>query len=145
MSNQNLPRYLYRALRPEEITAGIVLIPKARDVYEAEPILPEKLPFNFVDNPKSARQGHQHDSDRYRTSYVSTTPILERAQYYAAINKVIVTIDTATFDALGVVAHHVATEFASFQISKPQDDEFLLEYRGEHEFPKEIIADVEML
>jgi hypothetical protein len=154
MSNQNLPRYLYRALRPAEITAGIVLIPKARNLYLAERILPEVLPFDFVENPKSARQGHQRDSHQYPTSYVSTTPLLERAEYYATYSdpsreivpsKIIVTIDTTTFDALGIVAHHVATEFTPDQISKPEDDEFILEYRGGHEFPKEIITNVEML
>jgi hypothetical protein len=154
MNTQNLPRYLYRALRQKEIAAGIVLIPKARNLYQAERILPEVLPFDLGENPKSARQRHQRDSDQHSTSYVSTTPIFARARYYATYSdpsreivptKTIVTIDTTTFDVLGIVAHHVGTEFTPDQISKPEDDEFLLEYRGEHEFPREIIADVTRL
>jgi hypothetical protein len=149
MNTQNLPCYLYRALNRQEIAAENVLIPKARNLYQADRILPEGLPFDLGENPKSARQRHQHP-----TSYVSTTPHLARAKYYATYSdssrqivpiKTVVTIDTATFDALGIVAHHVATEFTPDQISKPEDDEFLLEYRGEHELPKAIIINVETL
>ncbi len=131
---KSLPRYLYRALRPAEIDAGIVLIPKARNLYLAEPILPMELPFDLIENPKSARQRHQYDSHQYPTSYVSTTPLFERSKHYATYSdpvagivatKTIVKIDTTTFDTFGIVAHHVATDHAPFQISKPEDDEII--------------------
>ncbi len=147
----DLPRYLYRALRLAEIDAGIVLIPKARNVHQAEPILPQKLPFDFVESPKNARQRHQWDSDRYPTSYVSTTPHFHRAHHYATYSdpaagivptKTIVTIDTTTFVALGVSAHPVSNDFELYQISKPEDDEFILHYPDGHKFPKKVIADV---
>jgi hypothetical protein len=146
----DLPRYLYRALNPTEIAAGNVLIPKARNLYQAKPILPLELPLDLVENPRNARQRHQYDSHRYPTSYVSTTPLLERAKHYALYSdptagivvatRIIAKIDTATFDAFGIIARPTVAEFALFQISKPEDREILLEYRDGHEFPTGIIA-----
>jgi hypothetical protein len=150
----SIPRYIYRALRRAEIDAGIVLIPKARGVYQAEHILPLGLPFVLEESPKSARQRHQHDSHRYPTSYVSTTPHFYRARHYATCSdpargyvptKTVVIIDTTAFDALGISAYPVADDFELYQISKPEDDEIILEYRGGHEFPKEVIIEVRKL
>ena len=149
-----LPRYIYRALRHEEVDAGIVLIPKARGVYQAEPILPFKLPIDLEENAKNARQRHQHNSDKYRTSYVSTTPHFYRAEHYATYSdpargyvptKTIAIIDTMRFDTLGVSGFPVAEDFELYQITKPEDDEIILEYRGGHEFPKEVIVKVRNL
>jgi hypothetical protein len=113
-----------------------------------------KLPFDFGQKPEHARQRHQYDSHQYPTSYVSTTPRSERAEYYARYSdpdrgivatKTIVTIDTTRFDALGISAHPVADDFELFQISKPEDHEIILEYRGGHEFPKDVIIEVRKL
>jgi hypothetical protein len=53
-----------------------------------------------------------------------------------------VTIDTATFNALGVVPYRVADYCPPSQISVPEDDEIVLVYRGGQEFPEGVIADV---
>jgi hypothetical protein len=136
-------------LRQEEIDAGCIVIAKARNQYKAELILPFELPETLEKTARNARRQHQFDSHRYPLSYVSTTPLLERAEYYALNSKsgrtptkIIVKIDTDTFEALGINVYHTASEFRSYQIPVPQDDEFVLEYRGGHEFPKGIIADV---
>jgi hypothetical protein len=59
--------------------------------------------------------------------------------------KTVVIIDTTAFDALGISAYPVADDFELYQISKPEDDEIILEYRGGHEFPKEVIIEVRKL
>jgi hypothetical protein len=55
-----------------------------------------------------------------------------------------VTIDTATFDTFGIVAHYVADLPAS-QISVPEDDEIILVYRDGQEFPRDVIVTVTKL
>jgi hypothetical protein len=56
--------------------------------------------------------------------------------------RLIVTIDIATFNALGVVPYRVADYCPPSQISVPEDDEIVLVYRGGQEFPEGVIADV---
>ena len=148
MSNQNLPRYLYRALRPAEITAGNVLIPKAQKPFLEPARLPQISPFMLGDLPEHAVRAHQWDKPpdkQFETSGISTTPHRHRARHYAAKHKIIVKIDTATFDTLGIVAYHVVDCCHPSHISVPEDDEIILVYPNEHEFPKAIIIDVDTL
>ena len=57
----NLPRYLYRALRPAEISAGYVFIPKAQKPFLAHPRLPQILAWNLGEKPEHAVREHQWD------------------------------------------------------------------------------------
>jgi hypothetical protein len=57
----DLPRYLYRALRPAEIAAGNVLIPKAQKPFLADARLPQALPFNLGERTEHALREHQWD------------------------------------------------------------------------------------
>src|SRR6266550_729406 len=73
--------FLYRALRPEEISRG-VLIPKSREPFVAHPMLPQVLPFPLGERPEHAVRAQQWErEDRYPTSGVSTTPHRQRADY----------------------------------------------------------------
>ena len=144
MNTRNLPRYLYRALRQEEIT-GIDLIPKAQKPFLEPARLPQISPFMLGDRPEHAVRAHQWDKPpdkQFETSGISTTPHLERARHYAAKHKIIVKIETAPFDTLGIVAYHVVDCCHPSHISVPEDDEIILVYPNGHKFPKGIITKI---
>lgn len=149
----NLPRYLYRALRPAEISAGYVLIPKAQKPFLAHPRLPQILAWNLGEKPEHAVREHQWDKpgNQYETSGVSTTPHFHRARYYAeycdptrmiVATKFIATIDATIFGALGICAHRVADYVPSSLISVPEDDEIILVCPAAPHFPKELIVGI---
>lgn len=85
--------------------------------------------------------------NHFETSGISTTPHLHRAQHYATThnNNIIVTINTAMFDDLGICAHRVADCVDSSLISIPEDDEIILVYPDGHEFPPGLIVSVTVL
>jgi hypothetical protein len=93
MSNES--KYLFRALRREEIEAGNVLIPKGQGPFQADPRLgiDTRLPFKLGPTEEHAVRQHQWNQSGFPTSGVSTTPHISRAKYYAQKNKVIVKID----------------------------------------------------
>src|ERR1700730_7521198 len=101
--------FLYRALRPEEITRG-VLVPKSREPFVAHPRLPLVLPFTLGERPEHAVRAHQWDG-RYPTSGVSTTPHLKRAEHYARHHRTIAKIDVECLASSGIqifrVSEHV--------------------------------------
>jgi hypothetical protein len=132
--------FLYRALRPEEITTG-VLIPKSRELFVAEPRLPLVLPFTLGKRPEHAVRAHQWDG-RYPTSGVSTTPHLKRAEYYAQHHRTIAKIAVDRLAASGVQMFRVSEYVDSSLISAPEDDEVILVCPGAERFPKEIIAEI---
>ena len=153
---KDLPPKLYRALRREEISAVYILIPKAKRPFVADPRLPNVLPWDLGTHIPHAVREHQWDKPgfRYETSGISTTPHLCRARYYAeycdpmrhiAATKIVVTIDTTAFGRLDIYAHQVVDCVNTLHISVSEDDEIILEYRGGHEFPKEIIVGVTKL
>ena len=132
--------FLYRALRPEEITRG-VLIPKSREPFVADPILPLVLPFTLGERPEHAVRAHQWNG-RYPTSGVSTTPHLKRAEYYAQHHRTIASIAVDRLAASGIQMFRVSECIDFSLIFAPEDDEVILVYPDAECFPKEIIADV---
>ena len=132
--------FLYRALRPEEITRG-VLIPKSREPFVADPILPLVLPFTLGERPEHAVRAHQWNG-RYPTSGVSTTPHLKRAEYYAQRHRTIARIAVERLAASGIQTFRVSEHVDSSLIFAPEDDEVILVCPDAECFPKEIIADV---
>jgi hypothetical protein len=147
-----LPRYLYRALRGEEISAGCRLIPKAQKAFLEPPRLKQVLPFTLGDRLEHAVRAHQWDEpgNQYKTSGVSTTPHLERARYYAEndgpstkAGRMVATIDTALFEMLEISAHRVADYVERSMITVPEDDEIVLLCQDGHQFPKELIVEIE--
>ena len=132
--------FLYRALRPDEITRG-VLIPKSREPFVAHPMLPLVLPFTLGERPEHAVRAHQWDG-RYPTSGVSTTPHLKRAECFAQRHRTIARIAVERLAAFGVQTFRVSEHVDPSLIFAPEDDEVILVCPDAECLPKEIIADV---
>ena len=120
-----MSRFLYRALREEEIKDGGVLIPKKTKLFIAHPRLPITLPFRLGLHHEHAVREHQWDS-RYETCGISTTPHLARARFYAAKLGVIVKIDVTMLESLGIIQFRVADFVAQAEIAVSEDDEVIL-------------------
>ncbi len=134
--------FLYRALRPEEISRG-VLIPKSREPFVAHPMLPQVLPFPLGERPEHAVRAQQWErEDRYPTSGVSTTPHRQRAEYYAQNHRTIAIIAVERLAASGIQMWRVSEHIHPSLIFKPEDDEIILVCPDAECFPKEIIADI---
>jgi hypothetical protein len=132
--------FLYRALRPEEISRG-VLIPKSREPFVAPPVMPQVLPFTLGERSEHAVRAQQWDG-RYPTSGVSTTPHLKRAEYYAQHHRTIASIAVDRLAASGIQMFRVSEHIHSSLIFAPEDDEVILVCPGAECFPREIIADL---
>ena len=142
-------RFLYRALRQEEINAGNILIPKGQGPFVAEPRLGIDTRLSFVLGPteKYAVRQHQYRQNGFPTSGVSTTPHFERAKFYAQTNRVIVKIDRTLLGQYGV-REFVVHEWLSAHpqdIAVPEDDEVILVSGVEGPFPTQIIVEVVQL
>jgi hypothetical protein len=135
--------YLYRALRPEEIEAGYILIPKSQEQFESEPRLEidTRLDFELGPTEEYAVRQHQWEQAGFPTRGISTTPHLERAKFYAHLNKVIVKIDRDSLVKHGI-KEYVVTEILDFGIAVPEDDEVILVMNNDGPFSKEIIVEV---
>ena len=131
--------FLYRALRPEEISRG-VLIPKSREPFVAPPMLPQVLPFALGERTEHAVRAQQWDG-RYPTSGVSTTPHRQRAEYYARHHRTIASIAVDRLAASGIQMFRVSDHIDPSLIFAPEDDEVILVCPGAECFPREIIAD----
>jgi hypothetical protein len=131
---------LYRALRPEEISRG-VLIPKSCGPFVAEPRLPQVLPFTLGERPEHAVRAHQWKG-RYPTSGVSTTPHLKRAEHYAQRHRTIAKISVERLGQFQVQTFRVSDYVHASQICVPEDDEVILVCSDAECFPKEIITDI---
>ena len=151
---KELPRYLYRGLRHEEIDAGCILIPKAHRAFLAQARLPINLPFVLGERVEHAVREHQWvEKDKtsgerkplHKTSGVSTTPHFQRAVQNYGRDGVIVKIDTSLFETHGVLAHAVADFVDERFICAPEDEEIILVCDKGYEFPKEIIVEVKPL
>ncbi len=132
--------FLYRALRPQEISRG-VLIPKSCGPFVAEPRLPQVLPFTLGERPEHAVRAHQWEG-RYPTSGVSTTPHLKRAEHYAQRHRRIARIAVARFVQFHIQTFRVSDYVHASQVCVPEDDEIILVYPDAESFPEEIITDI---
>lgn len=145
----NKERYLYRALRQEEIDADYTLIPKSQEPFESHPRLgiDTRLPFVLGATTGHAVRQHQWEQSGFPTRGISTTPHLERALFYAQANKVIVKIDRNLFDKHRVKEYVVKDLLRTFpaDIAVPDDDEVILVLEDEDLFPSEIICEIILL
>jgi hypothetical protein len=132
--------FLYRALRPEEISRG-VLIPKSCGPFIAESRLPQVLPFTLGERPEHAVRAHQWEG-RYPTSGVSTTPHLKRAKRYAQHHRRIAKIAVARLAEFHVQTFCVADYVHASLICVPEDDEIILVCPDVESFPVAIITDI---
>jgi hypothetical protein len=135
--------YLYRALRPEEIEAGYILIPKSQELFKSDPRLDidTRLPFVLGPTEEYAVRQHQWNQKGFSTRGISTTPHIERAKFYAQLNKAIVKINRESLIEHGI-KEYVVAEFLDFGIAVPEDDEVILVMDNDGPFPKEIIFEV---
>jgi hypothetical protein len=95
--------FLFRALRTEEIQAGI-LIPKSQAPFEALPMLgiDTHLPFSLAVQTEYAVRQHQWKQRGYPTRGVSTTPHEHRARYYASRDRTIAVIRRSCLRDFGI-------------------------------------------
>lgn len=137
-------KYLYRALRKEEINAGNILIPKSREPFRSDHIfgtMDMNFPIEFGSVTNAIRQ-HQWKQKGFQTSGVSTTPHFERAKFYAKRNGVIVKIDCQLLSKYCIIEYDVDGYLKSGEIAVPEDDEIILVKEDGGSFPKEIIVGV---
>jgi hypothetical protein len=137
---KELPRYIYRGLRREEVDAGCTLIPKAQRAFLAQAKLPNVLPFILGERVEHAVREHQWEG-KYETSGISTTPHFHRAVYYAR-HKIVVKIDTSSFVKHGILTYSVAENVNETLICVPEDEEIVLVCQKGYMFPKEIISEI---
>ncbi len=140
-------KFLYRALRKIEIENSNILIPKifSDNKFIAAPVfgIDTTFPIDLGSSANAVRQ-HQWNQNGLPTKGISTTPIFERALFYAQTNKIIVKIDTSKFEKFGINVYDV-NEILGFRpsdIAVPEDNEIILVYEKKGSFPKEIIIDV---
>jgi hypothetical protein len=133
---------LYRALRPDEVEAGCMLIPRAQGPFAARsrgrsgggaPLSPEE----------AVLRQHQWRQRGFPSRGVSTTPHLDRARRYAEAG-VIVELDRRLFERNWVREFSVNEVLARFpaDIAAPEDDEVILVCELEGAFPSEIVKRV---
>ena len=143
MKNNN--RYLYRALRIEEIEAGYVLIPKSNEPFRADPRfgIDMRFPITFGSTENAVRQ-HQWGQKGFPTSGVSTTPHYHRAEFYAQKHRIVLRIDRSLLEQYGIAEFKVRKYLKTHpkDIAVPEDDEIIIVKNGGGIFPQEIIDKV---
>ncbi len=139
-------KYLYRALRKEEIEAGNILIPKEQETFKKLPRIgiDTRLPFVMGETEEHAVRQHHWQQKGFPTSGISTTPHFERAKYYAGKDGVIEKIDRSLFNKYGIKEYVVKEYLGKFleDIACPEDDEVILVKEDGGDFPKKIIKEV---
>ena len=135
-------RYLYRALRPVEISER-VLIPKAQEPFAAHPRLgiDTRLPFVLGPTPEHAVRQHQWQQHGFDTRGVSTTPHLARARSYAATHRLIAVIRRDMLPGFGIEDFVVNDWLGDHpeDIACVEDDEVILVSSTPGALPAEII------
>jgi hypothetical protein len=140
--DDGLGKFLYRALRPTEIKRRVLIPKKPFTPFVADLMFPQVFPVRFGKFPEHAVRAQQLDSNKYRTSGVSTTPHLKRAKYYAQRNRHIARIAVKRLAACGVQTFQVSEHVQPSLITKPEDDEVILVCPGAKYLPKDIVVDI---
>ncbi|MCB2141163.1 hypothetical protein KQH27_00480 [bacterium] len=135
-------KILYRALRKEEIDAGGVLIPKEATSFLA----PFRCDFQCGDNigmtEKHAVIDHQTNG-LIPTRGVSTTTSKKIAfEKYSKRFGVVALINRSILRNFGIKEYVVNKILHQSQILHPEDDEVILVYEKDGEFPREIISEI---
>ena len=100
--------------------------------------------FTLDSSAENAVVMHQKDSSKFPTSGISTTPIFERAKYYAlghCDEGYVFEIDEGILSSLGIRAHRVS-EFTSMP-KIPEDEEVIIELGLEIHLPMECITKID--
>jgi len=142
-------RYLYRALRKEEIDSGCSLIPRSQGPFVAASKfgIDTTFPIPLVPTVENAVRQHQWKQNGLPTSGVSTTPHLERARFYAAANGVIVRIDRHLLAQHGIKEYRVKDYLTKDpqNVAVPEDDEVILVKQDGGDFPRDIVVHIPVL
>lgn len=138
-------KFLYRALREDEISDGYKLIPKSFEEFNADPAfgVDDYFPLEFGSQTNAVRQ-HQWEQKGLPTRGVSTTPHLERAQWYGKRIGVVVKIDVAKLADFHIQMFDVNQTLKDepSEIAVPEDEEIILVSNQVGNLPVEIIAEV---
>ncbi len=136
-------KFLYRALREEEVKKGCVLIPKCFSSFKSEPTFPLQFTVKFGNITENAIDNHQRFNGKFKTRGVSTTPHLEIAKNkYAQEHKTIAKINTCNFEQLEITSFVVKEHLPPSRIVFPEDDEIILVYKHDTPFPEGIIEEI---
>jgi hypothetical protein len=144
---ENNERYIYRGVSEEMHQTGKGLQPKGTSFYRINHF-DEGLNFDmgctFDGSTNNAVIVHQHDSKKFPTSGVSTTPFLERAKVYATnkgkrLSGIVYKIDRALLKEKGVTEHKVK-DYAKFP-TIPEDDEIILVSNDNAVLPQGIVIE----
>jgi hypothetical protein len=134
-------KFLYRALRPVEIKRRVLIPKKPSTPFVYNLMFPLEFPVRFGEQPEHAVRAQQLDSEKYKTSGLSTTPHLKRAEHYAKSNRTIVRIAVEHLATHGIEIYRVADYVPASLIIRPEDDEVILVRPGKNYLPKAIIVE----
>ncbi len=130
--------HLYRALRPDEIASGCILIPKSIKPFKAHPRLPIVLPFVLDEREEHAVRDHQLNG-LYITRGVSCTTNWRVALRYAQSSRVIAAIDNGALEQNGIRRITIREVIHAELIEHPEDDECVLVSETNGPLPSGII------
>lgn len=129
-------KFLYRALRKEEIEAGCSLISRSQEAFKEHPRLSINLPFKLGEGKEHAIRDHQ---DGVYKNGISTTPHFEIARKYAK-EGVVAKIDRSKLVEQGVTEYVVKD--SGYYIKTAEDDEVILGKEGCLNLPSDIISEI---
>jgi hypothetical protein len=132
---------LYRALRPDEIAAGCVPIPKSHAEFLAPPRLPNVLQVKLGPSIEHALREHQW-LGRYQTRGVSATTRLEVAIRYAGHSRVVIRMVSEQLASHGIELYRVADYLPESLIEALGDDEVVLVRAVDGPYPGECVAEI---
>jgi len=140
-----MSRFLFRALRENEIRAGNILVPKAQGEFVAEPRLDVDTRLDevvLVRTREYAVRQHQWQQNGFPTSGISATPHIDRAKYYCQ-HGVIVKIDRYLLPGHGIQEFFVKEWLGKHpeDIANSNDDEVIL-VSETGRFPSHIIVEI---
>ena len=145
-----MPEYLYRGICEDEYLAdGRVIRPYQLGPFESGVnfddghCLDEGLTFDSSIHNSVIK--HQKDSRRYPTSGISTTPVFDRAEYYALAGGkkrkgYVLKIDRSLLASFSVQEFVVSDYVPSPK--HPEDLEVILYYENGGALPTEVLVDV---
>ena len=144
-------RYLYRGINEEMYrSSGGVLRPRLINtpftyVFKADASVRADGSATAGPSEKNAVYGHQLSSEKFPTSGVSTTPVFQRAQYYAIKGGLyalgyVFKLDRKVLESIGVKEYIVSKWVENPSI--PEDEEVILIAQDQGELPMDVVVKV---
>jgi hypothetical protein len=144
-------RYLYRGENKEmHRCSGGVLRPKLINqpftyVFKADTSIRADGSATAGSSEKNAVYGHQLSSEKFPTSGISTTPIFQRAQYYATrggrfARGYVFKLDRKVLESIGVKEYIVSKWVENPNI--PEDEEVILVAQDMGMLPWDVVVEI---